>query len=89
MTCKNTCMSVICKHHLLIVAEHHDPLMTKRYLPEGLQTQGIFEYFLVYVVQVKIKLGYQVNLILQNWPLSITELRPRYCLLTRKELYKF
>lgn len=51
-------MSLICKHQMLIVSEHHDPLFTKRYLSEGQQTQGMFECSLDYVVQVKIKLKF-------------------------------
>lgn len=75
MTYRYTCMSLICKHRFLIASEHHNPLTTKRNLPEGWQTPGMFKYFLDYVVQGKIKLGYQVNLILQNQPSSITELK--------------
>lgn len=51
MTYKYICMSLICKHHLLIASEHHDPLTTKRNLPEGQQTPGMFKYFLDYVFQ--------------------------------------
>lgn len=37
-----------------------------RYIWEGWQSLGKSETFLNYVVQVKIELSYQVNLILQN-----------------------